>query len=260
MLLSLETQYPHTILKVLQKTGETSLLEKLEQEAKGFLEAIKNLKETNIDMNQEEANNKVPKNFSEFDMKTAKEIFSLIEKESTLFTNIQEIPISDWLKKSIEKSKHKSLNSEKERSEILISPILTEIEEMNDFSFKIFSGARLNIDSSRGLTGEFDFAFSQERTSNLEAPIFTVVEAKQADITKHWGQLVAQMIGAREENKKQKKDLKTIFGCVTSGEQWRFAKLENDCVYIDTETYYLLQIEKILGIFQYIVDFYESLG
>jgi len=171
---------------------------------------------------------------------------------------MQNIEQSEWLKTSLKVVKHKSLRTEKERSEYLIAPILTEMEIRNDFSFKIFSGEQVTIDKDRGLKGEFDFAFSKEKNSvELSAPIFTLVEAKQADITKHWGQLVAQMVGAREENKKQKKELHTIFGCVTSGENWQFAKLENDCVYIDTEIYYLVQIEKILGIFQYIIDFYK---
>ncbi len=251
MLLSLETQDLHKILQVLQEAGETSLLEKIEDNT----DLLKFQKF--INMLQEE-NEKFPKSFKDFDLRTAKESFGLREQEKHLFDDVQEIAVSDWLKKSLEKAKHKSLNSEKERSEMLISPILTEIEEMNHFSFKIFSGERLNIDASRGLSGEFDFAFSKERTAHLEAPIFTLVEAQQADITKHWGQLVAQMVGAREENRNRHKVLPAIFGCVTSGENWHFAKLENDCVYIDTETYYLVQIEKILGIFQYIVDFFED--
>lgn len=73
------------------------------------------------------------------------------------------------------------------------------------------------------------------------------------------GQITAQMVGAREENKNRNEEVKAIFGCITSGELWRFMKIENDCIYIDERPFSIYtELEKILGIFQYIVDFYKE--
>jgi hypothetical protein len=55
--------------------------------------------------------------------------------------------------------------------------------------------------------------------------------------------LAAQLFNEREEN-----EIKTIYGAVTSGTNWRFLKLEGKIVYIDTTEYYLRDVEKILGI------------
>ncbi|WP_254010110.1 hypothetical protein [Limnofasciculus baicalensis] len=55
--------------------------------------------------------------------------------------------------------------------------------------------------------------------------------------------LAAQLFNEREEN-----EIKTIYGAVTSGTNWRFLKLEGKIVYIDTVEYYLRDVGKILGI------------
>jgi len=56
--------------------------------------------------------------------------------------------------------------------------------------------------------------------------------------------LTAQLFNNREGN-----SLTTIYGVVTSGTAWRFLKLQDKIIYIDTVEYYINQIAKILGIF-----------
>lgn len=231
---------------------------KMENITEEFSQNMQDFHQQTIEMMQEEKPKK-PTSFREFSFSQVLEAFNLNREKQNLFENIEQIEASVWLQHALKLAKQRPLRSEKERSETLISPILSEVQERNDFSFQIFSGEFLVVDKDKGLKGEFDFAFvNDKQKEELTAPIFTLVEAKQADITKHWGQITAQMVAAREENKKANKELSAIFGAITSGENWQFAKLENECVYIDTETYYLVQIEKILGIFQYIVDFYKE--
>lgn len=209
-----------------------------------------------IDMKKEETK---PKRFTDFTFKQVLDNFNLESQRIELFTDTKPQAANEWLDRAIKIANNKILRSEKERSESIIAPILTDLEARHDFNFRIFSGEFIDIDADKGLKGEFDFAFVNDaEATELVAPIFTLVEAKQGDITKHWGQIAAQMVGAREENKNRKEDVKAIFGCITSGELWRFMKLENDCIYIDDRTYYLNELEKILGIFQYIVDFYRK--
>jgi hypothetical protein len=45
----------------------------------------------------------------------------------------------------------------------------------------------------------------------------------------------------------------TIYGAVTNAFEWVFLKLEGDTVYIDHNRYYLNELPKILGVFQYVI-------
>ena len=209
-------------------------------------------KDSTVAMSQQEN----PQTFRDFTLDKVQEIFRLDKKTINLFPDVTSVQVSALLERALKVVQHKSLRTEKERSEFLIAPILTELEERNDFSFKVFSGEKVDIDAKRGLKGEFDFAFvANPEAEELIAPIFTLFEARQGDITKHWGQVTAQMVAALEGNKKQKQSINTVYGCVSSGESWRFAKLENDCIFLDAKTYYLPEIEQILGVFQSIIDF-----
>ncbi len=69
-------------------------------------------------------------------------------------------------------------------------------------------------------------------------------------------QCAAQMRGAQIFNKKENSDIKCIHGCVTTGDNWRFLKLDDE-LFIDNKIYYLDSVDKILGIFQSIVDYYR---
>ena len=44
-----------------------------------------------------------------------------------------------------------------------------------------------------------------------------------------------------------------MYGCVTNGYEWCFLKLENSCVLIDTERFFLNDLAHILGVFQLII-------
>jgi len=212
--------------------------------------------EKTIEMKKED---KKPKRFTDFTLQTVKEFFELEEQEANLFTNIEELSPSNWLKESLTKAKERKLNNEKTRSEALVYPISCEIETISKYTVRFFSGEHVSFNEEKGLKGELDFAFSQKKTAYLESPIFTIIEAKQADITKHWGQITAQMVGAREENAKEGNNLKAIFACISTGEDWHFVKLEDNTIYIDKKYYSIhWELEKILGIFQYILDFYKE--
>lgn len=74
------------------------------------------------------------------------------------------------------------------------------------------------------------------------------MEAKKEDITGGLGQCVAEMVAIRIFNEKEKTLRPAVFGCVTSGNLWRFLKLEENMLFIDKTEYYLRDLPRILGI------------
>ncbi|MEI1374439.1 hypothetical protein PQG02_13540 [Nostoc sp. UHCC 0926] len=56
------------------------------------------------------------------------------------------------------------------------------------------------------------------------------------------------MISAQFFNQNTQQEVKTIYGVVTSGTNWRFLMLEGLTGYIDIVEYYINDVDKILGI------------
>jgi transketolase C-terminal domain/subunit len=81
----------------------------------------------------------------------------------------------------------------------------------------------------------------------IEAPTVIVVEAKKEDLNGGLGQCVAEMLAAQRFNEKND-NVNTIYGCVTTGNLWKFLKLEEQTITIGLREYPLPPIEEILGI------------
>ena len=129
----------------------------------------------------------------------------------------------------------------------------------NNRTWAFFSGERFNVDAKLGLKGECDFIITQNSKSYIiEAPIFTIVEAKKQDLDLGLGQCTAQMIAARMFNKNNNIDITEMYGCVTSGDNWRFLRLKDSVLHIDEEIYNLKELPLLLGVFQKIIDFYKA--
>jgi hypothetical protein len=199
--------------------------------------------------------------YSDFSLDDLEEKFGIKNQvqEFQEFENIAPITaISDWLKKSLSIAKELPVRSEKARSELIVTPILIELREMNDKFFTYYSGDILNADAERGLRGECDFIISKDtKTFNISLPIFSVVEAKKSDISIGIPQCAAQMLGAKIFNEKKGKPLSIIYGCVTTGDDWQFMKLINDTVYIDLNKYYLGELDELLAVFQAVLNIYK---
>lgn len=81
-----------------------------------------------------------------------------------------------------------------------------------------------------------------------------MVEAKRNEVERGVPQCAAQMVGANIYNQQKGIEAKPIYGCVTTGDEWIFLKLEKSNIYIDSKKYYLIEIKEILAIFQYILQ------
>ena len=188
-----------------------------------------------------------------------------VEKDLNLEVIVEKIewqltPItpSDWLLKSLEKGEQNAFVSEKARSEFIVTPILLAAQEISNYEVQIFSGQTLNVEPGIGLTGECDFILSKSKaTPALKSPIVALVEAKKNDIELGLGQCIAQMFAATIFNRQSGGDFQTVFGCVTTGETWQFLKLQEKTAVVDRERFYLSEVEKILGVFKSIFDFYK---
>lgn len=197
--------------------------------------------------------------YSDFSLSQVKKAFGLVERSVPLFTAAAAIAPSSWLLETLKYSLKLALSSssEKARSEFIIAPILIELERRNQETLSIYSGENLDVDGEKGLKGECDFILSKgSRSLTMQTPIISLVEAKKSDIKGGLGQCIAQMLGAQKFNQLEGNEIPVIYGCVTTGEDWQFLALEENHVSIDAQRYYVNELDKLLGIFQLIVDRY----
>ncbi|BAZ06525.1 hypothetical protein [Calothrix sp. NIES-3974] len=82
----------------------------------------------------------------------------------------------------------------------------------------------------------------------IEAPVITIVEAKREDLNAGLGQCVAEMIAAQRFNEQNQKSIPIIYGAVTTGDRWKFLRLEHQVVTIALLEYLVPPVEQILGI------------
>lgn len=145
--------------------------------------------------------------------------------------------------------------SEKARSELIISPLLVELRRLLNRQISVFSGEELNVDGASGLNGVCDFLISRSaKLLEIEAPVVVMVEAKKADLKSGLGQCVAEMVAAQRFNQAKTQPIASIYGCVTSGTQWRFLRLEEQTVTLDLTDYPLPPIEPILSFLAWMVQ------
>lgn len=196
--------------------------------------------------------------YSKFTLDLIEQRFGITNQVTTLFKDVQKVAPSEWLKNALQLAQELPIRSEKAKSESIVFPILVELRNKNDKYFTIHSGDSLNVDDKLELEGECDFILSKDSgTFNINFPIFQLLEAKKNDTEIGVPQCAAQMIGAKMFNEKKGIKLEKIYGCVTTGKDWLFMKLE-DKLYIDQKTYYTDNIEELLGIFQFIIGYYKN--
>ncbi len=196
--------------------------------------------------------------YSDYTLSKIEEKFGIFAQRQKLFPQpIQPIhEISEWLKYSLSLVEELPIKSEKAKSELIVMPILIELRNQNAKYFTIYSGEMLNVDEE--LKGECDFIISKDTGSfEINAPIMQLVEAKRNDVEIGIAQCAAQMIGAQKYNEKRKYVANEIYGCVTTGDDWLFMRL-NSKLEIDTKKYYLGNLPELLGVFQMIFDTFKN--
>ena len=195
--------------------------------------------------------------YTQFNARELIKKFGVQFKATDLFdiTNLPVVQPTNWLNEAIEKAMRIGFSSEKSRSERIVSPILMELSLMNNENFTIYSGMNLNVDEMSGLNGECDFMLSFSKIQDfVVTPIFAITEAKKQDIESGTIQCSAQLIAANLLNQEEGHHFKTLFGCSTTGTEWRFLKLENNIITLDTERYFITNLTKLMSILQFILN------
>ncbi len=193
--------------------------------------------------------------YSDFTAKDLTKQFGIKFRAENLFPALRPLPPSAWLLEALEKGQELGYASEKSRSERLVTPVLLELSALNHHAFSIYSGVNLDVDEAAGLKGECDFIFSFSRIQDfVTAPIFCITEAKKQDLEQGTIQCSAQLIGARKLNEAEGTNVETLYGCSTTGIEWRFLKLEKNEIVMDDNRYLITELPELLGLLQTIVE------
>ena len=190
--------------------------------------------------------------YSQFRLEEIETVLGItFAKTVGLFANIPEVEYSDLLKEILRYNIPLALeiNSEKARSEMIISPILIEIKKQLSEQISLFSGKEFNVDTEKRLNGVCDFLISlSPEQLFIKSPVFALVEAKNDNLQSGLGQCMAELVAAQLFNNRQNNRIKTIYGAVTTGTNWKFMKLEGQVIEIDLDEYFLNNVGKLIGI------------
>jgi hypothetical protein len=199
--------------------------------------------------------------YGDFTLSEIKEKFQLvIEEETNIFPNLADETISDFLTETLKENIPLALaiHTEKARSEMIVTPILIELRKILNHRISLFSGVEFNVDKEKGLNGVCDYLISLSKEQlYISSPIIMVVEAKNDNIKSGLAQCAAELIASRIFNEQKGNQIKAPYGCVTTGSNWRFLKLD-DRLFIDVKEYYIERPGKILRILLQIIN--EALG
>lgn len=197
--------------------------------------------------------------YSDFTAKDLGHKFGIKFRAEEFFPNLKPLSPSDWLQEALELGRELGFGSEKSRSERLVSPVLLELSKLNRHEFSIYSGMNLDVDETTGLRGECDFIFSFSRIQDfITAPIFCITEAKKQDLGQGIIQCAAQLIGARKLNEEEGTTIETLYGCSTTGVEWRFLKYQKNEIVMDENRYLINEPAKLLGALQAVIDITKS--
>lgn len=195
--------------------------------------------------------------YSEFSVGDVKTQFQLsFREERDLFASIAAAPVSSLLRDILSENVPLGLaiSTEKARSELIVIPVLVEVRRLTGRKISLFSGIEFNVDAAQGLNGVCDFLLSlSPEQLTLEAPIVSIVEAKNDDLKAGLGQCIAEMVAARLFNQRNGRDIAKVFGVVTTGSLWKFMALEGEVVSFDLSEYHISEVERIIGVLLHMV-------
>ena len=174
-----------------------------------------------------------------------------------IFDQIPESEYSDFLGQTLQDNIALALaiNTEKARSELIVTPILVELRKHFNYQISFFSGKEFNIDPEKGLNGFCDFLISRSPEQLLiKTPVVALVEAKNDNLQNGLPQCMAEMIAARIFNERNNNNIAAIYGVVTTGTNWKFLRLINQTIEVDLNDYFIDRISKIIGILKHLIN------
>jgi len=115
--------------------------------------------------------------------------------------------------------------SEASRCETVIYPVLRDVCKQFVVDYSLWSHKSISVTTDARLSGTPDYIIAQRSglgKNVLGFPLVLIVEAKQNNFTKGWGQCLAELVAAQALNETTKR---TIYGIVTDAEVWQFGRL-----------------------------------
>jgi hypothetical protein len=192
--------------------------------------------------------------YTDFDVPTVETRFGVQVLPGTVFPPMTPVPVPVWLTDLLARGTQLRVESEKARNEFIIAPILLAVRELSGNVVAIFSGERFDVDAAAGLSGECDFLLAlAPAVPIIRAPVMFVVEAKRQDIAGGIGQCAAQMIAARRFDVRSGRPTARVYGCVTTGDDWQFLRLDDSVITYDTTRLYRNDVGRILAAFLHAV-------
>jgi hypothetical protein len=195
--------------------------------------------------------------FRDFTLADVETKLGLTLNEAPLFTNVAALtPRHEFLEALAEGAEiSQGVNGEKAKSEFLIAPVLREFRHLRDRRNAVFSGVEFNVDAAKGLNGYCDYLITRSpRQFIVTAPVIAVAEGKNDDVTLGIGQCVAGMRAAWLFNTQKGEPVEQVFGASTTGRHWKFLRLRDTQVTLDTDDYFLPDVGKILAILLHMAD------
>ena len=191
--------------------------------------------------------------YSDFKLDELKTKFGLkFVEHQRLFVDVPRQPLTPEALAALARYKFLALtiHTEKARSEYIIAPFLAELKLMYPETLSLFSGIEFNVDKKSGLVGRCDFIISRAPENYiLTDPVVVMVEAKNDNIKSGLAQCGAEMVAAQRFNQAKQNSQPVIYGCISTGTNWKFLQLIEQDLYIDPDEYYIDDPEKIMGIF-----------
>ena len=186
--------------------------------------------------------------YTDFSLDLVETELGVKQRPGSIFASRNGVEPPKWLPEQLARGMELALMSEKARSEFIVAPILLAVRELSGNKISILSGQKLEVDYARRLVGECDFLLSHaEPLPRLRPPLLAVLEAKRNDIDAGLGQCAAQLVAARIFNERAGVIDGPVHGCVTTGEDWQFLRLDGNELVIDPERRYINRLDTILA-------------
>lgn len=197
--------------------------------------------------------------YRDFTIKRVQRDFQLnIIEKSGLFSQMPDAPVSEAFAETLKENipLAVAINTEKARSELIVSDVLLEIRKQFDRDISFFSGVEFNVDKSKDLNGFCDFILSRSSEQLfIECPIVAIVEAKNENIMSGLGQCAAAMVASQIFNEREENPFFVVYGSVTSGVAWKFLQLSDRKLVVDLKDYSLEdQPAKVMGILSAMIN------
>lgn len=190
--------------------------------------------------------------YSEFTVLKVKQDFGIhLDEKGNHFGKLEPIKISQRLRDQLDEGVPLAslMNTEKARSEQIISPVLMEARRQAARSVAIFSGVEFNVDVDKGLKGNCDFLLSlSEEQLAVESPVIAVAESKNDNVVSGYGQCLAEMVAVQIFNEQRGEKDRIVYGIATTGISWKFVKLAGNTASLDTVDYHISEADRIIGI------------